>query len=537
MKQVNPRLLQNSVDSIIVKDVKDVLEAAFLAKTFEESLQLISEHVRSLIKAHQSAVSYLPDANFNSAIHAVSLSEKYEKYRSYDVMPTGEGLWTCVREEGLALRLTEKEVYSHPKFKNFSGLKDVRGLEHPPLPGWLAAPVMKDGSYLGLIQLGDKIDGEFTKEDESSLLDITKLIYPIFAMHQYHSKLNAINAELKRSKEEYADLYNNAPDMFVSIDLKTTKVIQCNETIINNLGYNRSEIVGMPVFFLYHPNSIDKAKRIFQSIFSSNLISNEELQLKRKDGSIIDVVMNASTLKNEDGEMMVARSVFRDVSERKRAEEALKNQEDALEDLVEARTSELNRVNKLLLSEIEKRNKVQDKLLYLTKHDTATGLYNASMCHEFLNKLISFAERNKTFVGVVYVDVDAFKRINDSMGHPAGDELLKQLGKRIKQALRKSDIACRVGGDEFIIILDNVKILETIGNLAKKLIDIISLIPFDIKGKKIELTVSIGISSFPSDGKTVGELIKKADMAMYTAKKSGKNKYQYFSKMKGDNEA
>ena len=156
----------------IVREFDRSMVDLHAADNFEEALHVVALQSRLMIGAHQAAISFLPDGSFNAAIHTHSFSEKYEKYNSYDVMPTGEGIWGCVVEHRHAIRMTEEELLNHPRFKNFSGMKDARGLEHPPMIGWLAVPIIRDkGGFLGVIQLSDKYEREFTEQDQEQLAE------------------------------------------------------------------------------------------------------------------------------------------------------------------------------------------------------------------------------------------------------------------------------------------------------------------------------------------------------------------------------
>ena len=165
---------------------------------------------RLLIGAHQSAISYVPDGDFTAAIHTHSFSEKYSRYDTYDVMPTGQGIWGLVVKNRAPVRMTEGELYSHPQFKHFSGLRNARGLEHPPMPGWLAAPMLgADGVFLGVIQLSDKIEGDFTQEDEEQLENFATLFSPTFELQYVNERLQGqavsqtqASSELQRSNVE-----------------------------------------------------------------------------------------------------------------------------------------------------------------------------------------------------------------------------------------------------------------------------------------------------------------------------------------------
>ena len=167
----------------IVQETDSSLAAAQGAATFKEALHVLALHARLMIGAHQCALSYVPDGNFKAAIHTHSFSEKYEKYNTYDVMPTGEGIWGLIVEQKVPLRMTGEELMSHPRWKNFGDLKDERRLEHPPMVGWLAVPILRrDGGFVGVLQLSDKFESEFTDEDDEILSRLASVISPTFEL-------------------------------------------------------------------------------------------------------------------------------------------------------------------------------------------------------------------------------------------------------------------------------------------------------------------------------------------------------------------
>ncbi len=172
-------------------------------QTLAGSLDAIAEQIRQLVGAHQSAVSYIPDGDFTRASHATSFSEKYEKYKTYDVMPTGQGIWSVIFEKRKAMRMTEAELYAHSRFKNFSDLKDERGLEHPPMPGWLAVPALRpNGEAIGVLQLSDRFDGDFTEDDERLLTRLAAMVAAMFEAEYVKEQLIETQLELElRSRE------------------------------------------------------------------------------------------------------------------------------------------------------------------------------------------------------------------------------------------------------------------------------------------------------------------------------------------------
>ena len=182
------------------------------SETFHEALHGLALVSRLRVGAHQAAISYVPDGNFKAAIHTHSFSEKYARYNSYDVMPTGEGIWGLLVENRAPVRMTEAELYSHPQFKRFSDLKNAQGLEHPPMPGWLAVPVLRrDGRFIGVVQLSDKLDGEFTQADEDQLVQLAKFYTATFELQYAYEDsrrlavaLSQATLELERSTPSWS---------------------------------------------------------------------------------------------------------------------------------------------------------------------------------------------------------------------------------------------------------------------------------------------------------------------------------------------
>lgn len=164
----------------------------------------------------------------------------------------------------------------------------------------------------------------------------------------------------------------------------------------------------------------------------------------------------------------------------------------------------------------------------ITGHDELTGLAGRNMAYEQLKHSMAKAKRRQGKVGVIFLDVDDFKRINDMHGHAAGDRVLRTVAERLLGAVRESDIVARIGGDEFLIILNEIDGVMDCEVVAEKIIDVFSR-AIDVGGGFVLATTSMGVSIYPGDGSTCDEVVSNADTAMYYAKKSGKNKFHYFT--------
>jgi len=169
------------------------------------------------------------------------------------------------------------------------------------------------------------------------------------------------------------------------------------------------------------------------------------------------------------------------------------------------------------------------KMAHLAQHDFLTNLPNRIVLEDRMGQAIALAKRSGTQLAVLFLDLDNFKHINDSLGHAAGDELLQSVAHRLSDCVRHSDTVCRQGGDEFVILLGEAQNNEATTFIADKILTELAM-PHTIAKDKLHISTSIGISVYPEDGLDADTLIKSADTAMYTAKQKGRNNYQFFSR-------
>ncbi|WP_349509679.1 EAL domain-containing protein [Bradyrhizobium sp. Tv2a-2] len=178
---------------------------------------------------------------------------------------------------------------------------------------------------------------------------------------------------------------------------------------------------------------------------------------------------------------------------------------------------------------VDEKTKADERIEYLASHDSLTRLPNREMFNELLRHAIDTAHRNQRRFAVLFIDLDRFKVINDSLGHQAGDALLVEVAGRLKRALRASDVVARLGGDEFVVILGEADQISDVERIARNLLFVLSQ-PLQLSGHEWQTTASIGIAMYPADGLDVQALTKNADMAMYLAKEDGKNAFRFFTK-------
>ena len=178
-----------------------------------------------------------------------------------------------------------------------------------------------------------------------------------------------------------------------------------------------------------------------------------------------------------------------------------------------------------LIRDVTERKAAEQQIEYQAYHDALTGLANRRLFQEHLSLALALAQRRQRIVAVLFLDLDHFKLINDSLGHSVGDAMLRQVGQRLKQAVREGDTVARVGGDEFTIVLQELEHRSDAALVAEKVLGAIAA-PIDVHGHRLYMTTSIGITVFPDDGDDAETLLKNADAAMYRAKDEGRNTYQ-----------
>lgn len=185
----------------------------------------------------------------------------------------------------------------------------------------------------------------------------------------------------------------------------------------------------------------------------------------------------------------------------------------------------------IVFSDVGDARATAQKMMDIAQHDSLTGLVNRMLLTERLTRAFGLAKRKNKKVGLLYIDVDNFKTINDSLGHAVGDQLLQLVARRLLGLVRTTDTVCRQGGDEFVVLLTEIDHYNYAGTVAEKLIAAFA-VPHIIQNYELQVTLSIGISVFPVDCNNVETAYRHADLAMYQAKNSGKNNYQFYDETK-----
>jgi diguanylate cyclase (GGDEF)-like protein/PAS domain S-box-containing protein len=298
------------------------------------------------------------------------------------------------------------------------------------------------------------------------------------------------------------------------------------------VGAGPGELVGQKSAVLFATEAQwREAGRIAYSRTAPGETHETEERFKRKDGTVflcrtrgrrIDLGEGKGP---EDQEWIWS---FEDVTAERDAEARARAALGALERAVAERTAELKSANEKLEMEVVERKVAEQRAQHLADHDALTGLPNRRLLEDRLTQALALSYRNRKQTAVMFVDLDRFKTINDSLGHSVGDILLKEVARRLVKQLRVVDTICRTGGDEFVVVLPEIKRSADAASVAQKIIENLSQ-PVKIEERDLTVTPSIGIAVFPEDGRDAEILIRNADAAMYAAKEMGRANYQFFT--------
>jgi diguanylate cyclase (GGDEF)-like protein/PAS domain S-box-containing protein len=322
--------------------------------------------------------------------------------------------------------------------------------------------------------------------------------------------------ELKKSKEFLYTVINTIPDP-IFVKNKEHRWVVLNEAYCRFIGYPYEKLIEKLESDFFPAQEAETFWDQDELVFNTGQEQESEEKFTNAKGFTHLIATKRSLHKDAAGNLFLV-GVIRDITERKQIEEDLKRT-----------AAELARSNEeLKLSE--------DRLRHLAYHDTLTGLPNRKLFHERLCQSLERAGMNHQMVALLFLDLDGFKCVNDTLGHEIGDLLLKAVSARLIGCLRGSDTVSRLGGDEFTVILPAIPSIPDAEKVANKILTTLSH-PFIIEGMTISVTTSIGISLYPLHAEEIDSLINKADAAMYCAKDLGKNQYHVASFTKGSDES
>lgn len=305
------------------------------------------------------------------------------------------------------------------------------------------------------------------------------------------SSRRKIEEVLWRDVERFGLVSKATNDALLEWDLASDQVWR-NDSYQRLFGYRSDELQPNMESWFGHIHADDRLRvqqRLLDIINSSQNLWNDEFRLMRHDQTVAHVHARGFVNRDDAGSALKMLGVLQDITARKESEERTR---------------------------------------FLADHDELTGLPNRSLFKQSLAQGIQRAERSGKFLSVLFLDLDRFKNINDSLGHETGDEVLRAVAERLSGCVRQVDVVARFGGDEFAVLIEGLTAEDQAGAVARKIIDALAK-PLVLAGRQYRLGASIGISTYPSDGRDVLSLQKNADIAMYRAKEEGRGTFQFYS--------
>lgn len=332
------------------------------------------------------------------------------------------------------------------------------------------------------------------------------------------------------SEQRFRDLVEGLDAVVWEADAATRRFTFVSERAKGLLGYAPEECMEKMETWGNHIHPLDRYKAvgaIYQAVFGMDdeyVIEYKAVAVGGRATAIRDIVR---VVRDEQGQALQLRGLMLDVTEGKRVEEEIRKLNEDLERRVARRTAQLQTANEELQYEIAERKRAEEQMAHQAFHDSLTGLPNRVLFADRLGHALTRTGRLDTSIAVLFLDLDDFKVINDSLGHKAGDQLLVSAGQRIKSCVRESDTLARLGGDEFTVLLEDVGGVSAAIEVAERIAQQLDM-PFSLEGHEVFLTTSIGIALGGGAQDLSDDLLRSADVAMYDAKRKGKARYAVF---------
>ena len=389
--------------------------------------------------------------------------------------------------------------YVNPAFELTTGYASAEALGRKP--SLMKSGQHDDAFYRDLwsaILRGESYRGVFTnRRKDGSLYYEEKTITPLRDAHgdithfvstgkDISERIHA-EASVRASEEHLRTIIDTEPECIKLLDSDGLLIDMNAAGLAIIQADNLAQVLGKPLHSLILPEH----RKAFQALTKSVLRGNKGLlvfEIEGLKGARRWLETHAVPMTARGGEIVLL-GVTRDITDRKRAE---------------------------------------DRLVYLAHHDELTGLANRTLFNDRLQQAMIEAERHERLVATVFMDLDRFKNVNDTLGHGVGDQLLKAVAERLLGAVRRGDSVARLSGDEFTIVLSDMAHADDAGRVAQKILDVFAL-PFHIDGRDLFIGASLGITIFPSDTRDVETMLSNADIAMYRAKEAGRNNYQFYA--------
>lgn len=458
-------------DELLLRLQTNVLDLVLRAEAQDIVLHSIVQQVEAMVPEMICSILLLDrDREHLCCAAAPSLPDFYND--AIDGMAIGEGAGSCGHAASTGELTIVANIRTHPYWAAFSELAERAGVE----ACW-SQPIF--GSH-------DEVVGTFAIyyprpwEPDSTHLELIRAAAQLTGLALERQQSEAMLQKMYRAVEQ-------SPSMVLITDARGA-IEYVNEEFVEVTGYSAVEVMGLNPRIL---SSGDSDQHLYDQMWQTISTGKDwhgELLNCTKAGVSYWSSLSISPITNEVGDITHYVSISEDISKQKETQ-----------------------------AQIER----------LAFYDPLTKLGNRRLFREQLNLELRKVQRQGRFLGMLYLDLDNFKQINDGLGHDVGDLLLQQVGSRLKETLRESDIIARLGGDEFVVLIPEAR-KAGLARVANKLIERL-VEPYQLQGQSVIVTASVGITVAPDDGRDAAQLMKNADLAMYRAKHKGRNNFQFFT--------
>jgi diguanylate cyclase (GGDEF)-like protein/PAS domain S-box-containing protein len=435
----------------------------------EGLLEKVLQTARDAIPAAEKGSIVLWDEASRSL--RVSATSGYQDPRVRDTrFPVTRGY--AARAAKLREALVIPDARADPEIRYDGDVAEILSIQSA-----LAAPLIARDQLFGVLTLDSDRIAAFTSEDATLLVAFASQA----AMAIHNARLYE---RMRASEDRFARAFRASPAAITISTLSGGRYVDVNEAFVRLIGAPHAEIVGKTSLELGVWANAGDRWRMAETLTREGSLRDMASQLKTRLGEVRDVLISAEIIELEHEKCILALS--HDITERRRAEA---------------------------------------QITRLAYHDALTGLPNRVLFKDRLAQAIARAERQERVLAVLFLDLDHFKIVNDTLGHSAGDQLLQQVAERLSGELRKDDTVARAAGDEFTVLLAEISQPEDASRMAQKLLHSLSR-PLLVSGHELFVTASIGVALFPADGHNGETLLQSADAAMYRAKEIGRSNYQ-----------
>ncbi len=452
------------IASSVIRADRDVLKASDVTAEMVNELETVIQDL-GMVKLKL----FSPDGEIIYSSDRAEIGEVNNKDYFYTIVAQGRTYSMLVKKDN---RTLEDQIMTSDVIETY-------------------VPVMRNGKFIGAIETYydvtenmEKLTGLVVRSSLTVGLIAAGLLLAVVVVYlrgkSSMKKSQQMEEALQQSERKYRDLYDNAPDMYYSLDREGV-ITDCNEPTLFMLGYPREKIVGRSVREFFTERSRQLFDQFFPQILGQKGDYLLEREFVRRDGSVFPAGLHVFSIFDKKGNFFAIRTIARDITSEKIA---------------------------------------QDKLRELAERDPLTGLFNRRMFFIFLDAEVGRASRHNKNFALIMLDIDHFKRINDSFGHDVGDEVLRVVSSVILDIIRKTDILSRYGGEEFLLLLP-----ETDSDGSMVLAEKIRSMVEGIRHEKADrpVTISLGVTLFRR-GDTLESILKRADDALYQAKHGGRNR-------------